>query len=192
MHPTRWVGMVLAASFSLGGLGSQQSVSQAVEVNGQVYFERPPLLTDTATTRYTAAVWNPTYYFTLTLPEEAGEPLGQVAFQQKDSSTAIRLVEYEVEETRAFVGTRDDRGEELAVAETDFDRDTQTVTVTFAEPVPPGTTVTIGLKAERNPRLAGVYLFGVTAYPAGEPAYGQFLGYGRLHIYDRNDNYIFY
>ena len=66
-----------------------------------------------------------------------------------------------------------------------IDEDQQSVTLTFDPPVAPGNTVTIALEPERNPRRSGVYLFGVTAYPSGEKTYGQFLGYGRLHFYDR-------
>ena len=54
-------------------------------------------------------------------------------------------------------------------------------TIAFDPPVSPGTTVTVALRAKRNPS-GGVYLFGVTAFPAGERSWGQFLGYGRLHF----------
>nr|WP_199755917.1 DUF2808 domain-containing protein [Chroococcidiopsis cubana] len=48
----------------------------------------------------------------------------------------------------------------------------------------PGTTVTVALRAKRNPS-GGIYLFGVTAFPTGEKSSGQFLGYGRLHFGSR-------
>lgn len=32
--------------------------------------------------------------------------------------------------------------------------------------------------------FSGVYLFGVTAFPAGEKSHGQFIGFGRLHFYN--------
>lgn len=62
--------------------------------------------------------------------------------------------------------------------------------MSFDPPVPPATTVTLRLRPERNPRISGIYLFGVTAYPTAAKR-GQFLGYGRLHFYDRDSNLFF-
>ncbi|MDZ4877634.1 MAG: hypothetical protein CLLPBCKN_007069 [Chroococcidiopsis cubana SAG 39.79] len=56
--------------------------------------------------------------------------------------------------------------------------------IAFDPPVSPGTTVTVALRAESNPD-GGIYLFGVTAFPAREKSSGQFLGYGRLHFGSR-------
>lgn len=204
MRPSAWLGMAIAASFGFAvgfaasfgssiGLGRGSwfagSSAQAVELqDGQIYFVHPPLLVDASTTRNTTLAWKPTYYFTLTVPDDAGESLSRVEIQQNDSSTRARRVDYFTDETRAFEGIPGDRGEDLSVGETLFDEDNQTVTVVLDPPVEPGTTVTIGLKPERNPRMSGVYLFGVTAYPSGESAYGQFLGYGQLQIYG-NDTF---
>lgn len=163
---------------------------QAVELNGQTYFTHPPLLDNATTTENSILVSSATHYFTLSVPEDAGEPLGQVVISQKDGDTAARLIRYNAGETRAFTGIPGDRGEALPV-QTTFDREAQTVTITFDQPVVPGTRVTIGLEANRNPRLGGVYLFGVTAYPAGVSAYGQFLGYGRLQFYERDSGFPF-
>jgi len=44
--------------------------------------------------------------------------------------------------------------------------------------------VTIGVKPRRNPDFGGVYLFGVTAFPAGEKSRGLYLGAGRLHFFE--------
>lgn len=188
MRFSTWLGVATALSLGIGGVnGFIAPAAQAVELNGQTYFAHPPLLNNATTTQNSVLFPHPTYYFTLSVPEDAGEPLGQVVITQKDGDSSARLVRYDTEETRAFVGTPGDRGEELPV-QTTFDRDTQTVTITFTQPVAPGTPVTIGLEPNRNPRLGGVYLFGVTAYPAGDSAYGQFLGYGRLQFYERSDS----
>lgn len=182
------LGVVTALSLGIGGLSGEVTPSvQAVELNGQTYFAHPPLLSDVATTENSTLASSSIYYFTLSVPEDAGESLGQVVITQKDGGTAARSIRYHADDTRAFIGDRGDRGEPLSV-QTSFDRDAQTVTITFEQPVAPGTLVTIGLEPNRNPRLGGVYLFGVTAYPAGESAYGQFLGYGRLQFYERNDS----
>jgi hypothetical protein len=70
------------------------------------------------------------------------------------------------------------------LGEVSQDRQTRAVTINFNPPIPPGQTVTVSLRPRQNPIFSGVYLFGITAYPQGEKAYGQFLGYGRLHFYN--------
>lgn len=193
MRFSMWIGAVTALSLGILSITStgefNDSAAQAVELNGQTYFAHPPSLDSATTTNNSVLVSNSTYYFTLTVPEDAGEPLGQVVIHQQDGDSSARLVRYDTEDTRAFIGTRRDRGEAVPV-QTTFDRDTQTVTVTFEQPIEPGTVVTIGLDPDRNPRLGGVYLFGVTAYPDGESAYGQFLGYGRLQFYEHDSDFI--
>lgn len=149
--------------------------------DGRVYFVQPPSLLKTTTTQSTTYSWGATYYFTLRLPETAGEPLGQVAIAQHEGVDAIR---YDLDETFAFVQSEAQPKTQIPLGEVTANRKARTVTVNFDPPVAPGQTVTIGLRPVRNPRVSGVYLFGVTAFPTGEVAHGQFLGYGRLHFYD--------
>jgi hypothetical protein len=165
--------------------------SQAVLLRGQVYFDRPPSLLTATTSERRVADSNASYYFTLNVPEDAGEPLQRVEIAQRDGSIRSRLVQFEADNTRAFVGTKRDRGDDLQLGETRYDRDSQTLTVIFDPPVPPNTTVTLELQPDRNPLRDGIYLFGVTAFPAGTDTYGQFLGYGRLH-FDGNTPFPFW
>lgn len=159
--------------------------------DGTVYFEQPPSLVYSATTNEIAFSGGATYYFTITVPENAGEPLQSVTIAQRDGSIAVHQVDYDLEDTLAFEGTRRERGSALSLEEVTYDDETQTVTVQFAPPVPAGTTVTIGLQPERNPQQEGTYLFGVTAFPPGEVAHGQFLGYGRFHFYRGGRDLLF-
>jgi hypothetical protein len=183
MRTPTWLSATLAAT--IGFAVSLSPAAQAVQLSdGRVYFERPPSLVYSGTTRNRVSAYNPTYYFTLEVPQNAGEPLGRIEIAQQDASNFARNVEFELEDSRAFVGTRGDRGEALTLGNVTADEENQTVSVTFDPPVPPGTVVTLGLRAERNPRSGGVYLFGVTAFPPGESAYGQFLGYGRFNFYE--------
>lgn len=166
---------------------------QAVELSdGTVYFVSPPRLDPDSvfSTRQSAAAISPTYYFTLEIPEDAGEPLSQVSIAQQGGDTASQRILFEPEDSFAFMGTRGDRGDELPLSNATFDEDTNTVTLTFDTPVAPGTIVTVGVKSHRNPLLSGVYLLGITAYPPGEKVHGQFLGYGRLHFYDQNNTFF--
>jgi hypothetical protein len=170
----------------------QNLSAQAIQLqDGTVYFAHPPTLKNAVTTERRVTSSGATYYFTLDLPEDAGEPLQRIVINQKDGSTYNRLVKYRTEDTRAFTGTYRQRGEALPVQQTTFDQATQTVTVTFDAPVPPGTTVTIGLRPQRNPQMDGIYLFGVTAFPQGEKSYGQFIGYGRLQFDAPSNDILF-
>ncbi len=164
--------------------------SQAVQLrDGKVYFVQPPRLVEATTTYKDVNVWGATYYFTISVPENAGEPLQKITINQHEGVDYIR---FDLEETLAFEGTRDDEGQKLELKDVTSDRKTQTVTLTFSQPVPPGKIITIGLKPVRNPFTSGVYLFGVKAFPAGEKPYGQFLGYGRLQFYSPSIDSFFH
>jgi hypothetical protein len=189
MQTSKWLGIALAASLGMGGVVPR--LAQAVELSdGRVYFEQPPSLVASSTTQNAVAISSVTYYFTISVPENAGEPLQRVTIAQRDGDSVTRRVEYDLEDTRAFMGTRGDRGEDIPLGEVTFDAETLTVSVDFAEPIAPGNVVTIRLEPERNPRSGGVYLFGVTAFPTGETPYGQFLGYGRFQFYERNGDFF--
>lgn len=173
--------------WSTGGWGQLAWGQEAT----RSFFLSPPRLVDAETTFNGAFSSNAIYFFTLEMPANAGSGLQQVQITQQDSTSQVRMVRYDIEETQAFVGTPSDRGAELSLGATRFDRETQTLWVSFDPPVPPGTTVTLRLRPKRNPRMSGVYLFGVTAFPVGDSQQGQFLGYGRLHFYD-NDSVPFF
>jgi len=175
----------IAASVSivLGLVGATVSAEGAQFSDGRVYFDRPPSLVNATTTVNRLASNNAFYYFDLNVPSNAGEPLQRVTITQEGGSSFIRQVEFEDDETRAFLGSRRRRGDEVAIASSVWDEETQTVTIEFASPIEPGTDVTVRLEPERNPRLNGVYLFGVTAFPAGENPQGQFLGFGRFSFF---------
>ncbi len=170
---------VLATTLAVAVVAAPSA--QAVHlVDGTVYFTYPPELIAATTTFKEVYVWGATYYFTLSLPENAGEPLQRVTITQKEGTEDIR---FDLKDSRAFIGTARDKGPRLTLGGVTRERKTSTISVTFDPPVPPGKTVTIGLRPERNPRFSGVYLFGVTAFPAGEKSHGQFLGFGRLQFY---------
>ncbi len=148
--------------------------------DGTVSFVQQPRLVETATTIQDVNAWGATYYFTIDLPQNAGEPLQKLTINQHEGVANIR---FDLEDTRAFVGTRRDRGENITLGTVTRDKKTRTVTVEFNPPVAPGKTITIGLRPVQNPFSSGVYLFGVKAFPPGEKTAGQFMGYGRLQFY---------
>lgn len=148
--------------------------------NEQTFFDKTPLLLEASTTYKEIWVGAAKYYFTVSLPSNAGEPLRQIVIQQKPSPD---MLDFYPDQTFAFVGTRDNRGNALTLQSSQWNPDNNTMTVTFAPPVSTGTTVTVGLKPYRNPSVSGVYLFGVTAVPDGAIAAPMYLGVGRLQFY---------
>lgn len=191
MRIRRGLGIVAAAWVLSGAVGGLMTSSvQAVQLSdGRVYFIQPPRLGRVTTTERTALASTAVYYFTIAIPADAGEPLQRVTVVQRDGDSSNRRILVNPRNVRAFAGDGEDRGTPLPLNDVTFDRDTQTVTLNFDPPIQPGTTVTIGIRPERNPYVGGVYLYGVTAFPAGATPYGQFLGYGRIDIDDRGDGF---
>ncbi|KAF3885887.1 MULTISPECIES: DUF2808 domain-containing protein [Nostocales] len=170
----------MACTLAVGNYSS--NLSQAVQLrDGKVYFTQPPRLEDVVTTYKDVYVWGATYYFTVSVPETAGEPLQKITINQREGADYIR---FDLKDSRAFEGTRSERGQRVELKDASSDRKTKTISLTFDPPLSPGKIVTVGLKPIRNPAVAGVYLFGVTAFPPGDNAHGQFLGYGRLQFYN--------
>ncbi|NET37638.1 MAG: DUF2808 domain-containing protein [Cyanothece sp. SIO1E1] len=183
-HPKPWLGLVLAASLGMGTL--LHKAAEAVQFpDGTVHFTHPPRLVKAVATRFVAFDINPTYYFTLTIPEDANEPLQRITISQQKGEISDQRVDYRLEQSRAFEGTFRRRGPTLPLGEVSYDAETRTASINFDPPVLlPGKTFSVGLKVVRNPFLGGVYLYGVTAYPEGEVSSGQFIGFGRITIFD--------
>ena len=181
------VSSILSALFLVSPLGLITPESFAGEhPDGTRFFEAAPRLGKARTTFNRVRMRGATYYFTLTLPSGAGEPLGKIIINQKSGIDEILLL---LEETVAFIGTPNDRQEMLSLADVLQSEDQREITVFLDPPVPPGNIVTIGLKPRKNPKFDGTYLFGVTVFPAGEKSQELYLGVRRLQFYDRdNDN----
>ncbi|OUL28484.1 hypothetical protein BV378_07335 [Nostoc sp. RF31YmG] len=149
--------------------------------NGQIAFNNPPRLIRSATSSSSSNIRG-TYQFTISVPQDAGEPLEAVSIVQRPN---VETIAFDVSQHRAFKGNSFAGGPALHLASiggTEVSQSNKQMVV-FDPPVAPGSTVTVEIVTKENPQLGGVYLFGVTAYPAGENGIGQFLGYGRLHFY---------
>ena len=158
---------------------------QAIQLSdGTVYFAQIPRLQDTKTTHNGAGAFGATYYFTISLPPDAGEPLQRVTFAQTEG---VDRIDFILKRTHAYRNNRRRDTVSLRANTTDAQAG---VTVRFAPPIQPGETVTLGLRPDHNPNTGGVYLFSVTAFPAGEKAHGQFVGFGRLHFYENGFRYF--
>jgi len=142
--------------------------------NGRVTFDHAPRLVGASTTQPAAFVSDGTYTFTLTVPQDAGAPLQAVTLSQVPNAQKI---EFAVNQSRAIAN-----GETVPLASVGG-TSSDAVTIAFAQPIQPGSTVTISLQAVQNSGSGGVYLFGITAYPVGDQTSGLFLGYGRVTLF---------
>ncbi|MDR9405187.1 MAG: DUF2808 domain-containing protein [Halothece sp. Uz-M2-17] len=154
-------------------------------LDGTVFFDAPPRLEKAKTTLNQAGVRGATYYFTLTLPSQAGEPLQKLVIDQRSGVDDILL---RLDRTTAFIGTPNDQQDPLTLGDVSQTEDNRKITVQLETPVTPGTTFTIGLKPRKNPIYDGTYLFGITAFPAGETVDELYLGVRRLQFYDRRND----
>lgn len=122
-----------------------------------------------------------TFYFTIAVPASYGKSIEAVRISQIPGGD--RVINLEANQSKVVVGQRVARNSEtipLSAIGGPEDEKTGALTLAFAQPVPPGTTFTVAVEAERNPTGGGIYEFGVTAYPVGEGTTGQYLGTGRV------------
>ncbi|ERN41820.1 protein of unknown function (DUF2808) [Rubidibacter lacunae KORDI 51-2] len=186
MRTTRSTARSLARSILLtlglvGTLGVDSGALAVQLADGTVSFDAAPRLTNATATL--DGVWQrgSKYFFTLELPADAGEPLQSIAIEQR---TRVDDINYRLDRTEAFTGTHRDPGVSVPLASVRLDEETQTIAIDFAEPVPPGTTLTVRLRPVRNPRVAGNYVFAVMAFPRGEKPRGLHLGVRQLQFFD--------
>jgi Protein of unknown function (DUF2808) len=173
----------VGASLAIAGLfsfviliGSARAVRFS---DGTLHFAGIPSLGKVSTTDNSAWAWGATYFFTLQIPADASEPLGRIELKKTEGLDSI---DFNLKRTFAYVNG--DRRQTIEVRASNPEENT--LAVEFDPPVAPGTTLTLGIKPYSNPRNGGVYLFGVTAFPAGEKVSSQFIGHGRLQFYDRS------
>jgi Protein of unknown function (DUF2808) len=153
--------------------------------DGVTYFLKPPQLLSSTTSQDGSFLWGASYYFTLRVPEGADESLQKVVIEQQEG---LGRPQFNAKDTEAFEGTRKNQGKSIPMKLSETSRDPITLIATFDPPIKPGTTITIRLFPVRNPEVGGTYLYGITAFPKGEKSHGQFLGFGRIRIYDRNND----
>lgn len=173
----------VGASLAIAGLLTFTILSESARAvrfsDGTVHFAGIPLLGKVRTTDNSAWAWGATYLFSLQIPADASEPLGRIELKKTEGLDSI---DFNLKRTFAYVNG--DRRQTIELRATNPAEDT--LAIDFDPPVAPGTALTLGLRPYNNPRNGGVYLFGVTAFPAGEKVSSQFIGHGRLQFYDRS------
>ncbi|MEM9273784.1 MAG: DUF2808 domain-containing protein [Cyanobacteria bacterium P01_F01_bin.143] len=176
------LGNTIASSFAIAQ--STTVETQTTEYIRRVAFSKAPRLLDIYSTFNSVRMRGATYYFDVTIPQDAGAPLQKVAIELRQGQEDI---DYKLEKTVAYLGTHGRKGEEVAVETVSLEESTGIITVEFVEPLSPDTTFTVGLKPKRNPDYDGVYVFGVTVFPQGENPYGLYLGSRNLNFYSGYD-----
>lgn len=159
--------------------------ARAIELGGgrTSFIKAPRLLDASASHKAPGAVSD--YHFTIQVPENAGEPLQAVTIAQKEQTEDIR---FNPSEISAMAENQMAGRQSVNVSSIGgMAPDENEVTVVFDEPVEPGSTVTVSLRARRNPLYGGVYQFGVTAFPVGDNSPGLYLGSARLHFEGSNN-----
>lgn len=178
---TIWKNFLLSAVM-LGAVSWAGSMTaKAVELaDGRVAFNHPPDLVE-ATTRHHFAGGGSAYHFVIEVPDDAGESLGAVVLTPRDHA---RSIAFNVGGSSAHLEGAYANGPRVELSSVGgAPENPDELLVVFDDPIAPGETVTVTLRPIYNPR-GGVYLFGVTAYPDGDNGVGQFLGYGRINIYE--------
>lgn len=180
-----WFSALAAGAFCLGSpFAATPPPAIAVElIDGRVAFVKSPRLLDARATFNAVSIRHVEYYFTVALPADAGEPLQTLTLEQKPN---LETIEFHLDETVAYIGPSARRGEPVAIATATQAGEGGEIAVTLARPLEPGTTLTVGLVARRNPRFSGIYLFRVGALPRGEKPIALSLGVGRLSFFDDN------
>jgi Protein of unknown function (DUF2808) len=121
------------------------------------------------------AIANQKAYFTVTIPENAGEGLAKLSFSDRDQE-GTRLP-FNLEKTEVLLGARaSGRAINNGVAWVD---ETGVVWVSFNPVLPPGTTFTVVLEMAEN-APPGLRNYGIAAYPEAENSVPAFVGDGSL------------
>jgi hypothetical protein len=121
------------------------------------------------------------YHFTIEVPQNAGTPLKAITITQKPN---LETIEFDLNKTTAFLGDSFAGGKNVNLVNPagELSGDTDGVTIVFDRPIQPGNTVTVALKAKKNPFFGTIYLFNVEALPAGENSLALSLGSARLRL----------
>jgi hypothetical protein len=151
--------------------------AKAGEKNGKTFFDYPPTL-QRSVVRDSGANSPVIYEFTLNVPTNAGESLQAVMVSQNSNANTV---DFQINRSTAFTGSVYRKEAVLPLASVGGPGLPGEAMIVFHRPVQPGQTVTIAIPAQNSP-TRGLQVFKVTAYPSGQAALGQFLGYSRLNF----------
>jgi len=172
-----WTPLLLAPSLP----GLLPTTAQALELNGSTVFVKAPWKADLISYYTTVGDTFAEYYLTLQLDPAAGASLAGLELQQ--TRGVDTQFQFNTALTRAFLGRPRQAGAPVPV-QAQFQQASRRFSITFPQPVPPGSTVTVVLRPWANPVWADTYMFKVTAIPAGPNPLPSMVGFGTLRIYE--------
>lgn len=143
-------------------------------------FEKAPRLTPMSAI-HTENSGSSLYTFTVKVSKDAGQSLQAVRVTQLDG---IDNISFGNNQSRAYLGDRVAEEQSIPLVSVGGEQESG-VLIPFERPVAPGQSVTITLQVDRNPSEAGIYQFGVTAYPVGDNSAGLYLGTERVNYQSR-------
>ncbi len=170
--------MRIAALLLLGAIALSPSLILPAPVQAQTEESRPrraPQLLEARTTNNRVRSRFAKYYITLATPPDA-RPLQAIQLDQRTGGDAIQL---RLDQTRVWVND-----EEVAIASYSGNGASEPLQLTFADPIPPNSTITVQLNPYYNPRWGGEYSYGVTVMMAED--FNLYLGPARLRFYERD------
>jgi hypothetical protein len=176
VRPIKGISAFAAASILI--VSALNQPSSAIEsTQGSSSFKSTPYLSPLSAIN-TEIGGSATYSFEIKVPEGAGASLQAVRVSQ---TSGVNIISFENSQSRAYLGNRVAKAQSIPLAQVGGGKEETGVLIPFETPVPPGNTVTITLQVERNPRVQGIYQFGVTAFPVGDSNNGIYLGTERVN-----------
>jgi hypothetical protein len=175
------VVLTLALGLAGGFPGLLSGAAQALELRGSTYFTSPPWKAELRSYNTNVAEAGVEHYLTIELSPQAGASLAELSLRQirgADTDFIERM-----DRARAFIGRPRREGPAVPVA-LRFEPAEGLLRLRFPEPIPPGSTLTVALRAWRNPLVSDTYLFQVVAWPAGPDPVASPVGVGTLRIYE--------
>lgn len=155
-----------------------QIVQARQSLNEQMQFEQPPVLVEQPTLELNNN--HRSYRFSIQVPNNAGAVMAGVLLEQANGES----LDFDLDQTEAFLSNLSaNRTAELDLRQLDLQSVEQIapdqIQIRFAEPVDPGTTVTIALEPQHIPRGSNSYQIGVSAFSVATNA-AEFLGYQQI------------
>lgn len=166
------------AGFTAGvGVFLIQTVLAAVAsqgLDGQMQFAQPPVLVEQPTLELNSN--RRAYTFSIRVPNNAGAAMAGVLLEQADDES----LDFDLGQTEAFLlGPSKNREAKLDLQSVEQIVPEQ-IQIRFAEPVTPGTTITIALEPRHIPKGSNSYQIEVSAFPVATHA-AAFLGYQQVN-----------
>ena len=140
------------------------------ELPEEICFAAPPRLENYASIldiRRATETQVATSYFTISLPPKAEFPLAEIQLQQTNESD---FLQYYIEQTKGFEGTRENLGSRLFISLVEETSETRTITVRIDPPLLPGKTLTLKMNPFVAPLPSDIYQLKISAFPPGENA----------------------